>query len=47
MQSRARLAGHSIHTMLVALPIGLLLASVVFDALSLVVAGTSMSVAVC
>ncbi|MCU0627129.1 MAG: DUF2231 domain-containing protein [Gemmatimonadaceae bacterium] len=36
MQSRARIAGHSIHQTLVPLPIGLLVGSVVFDVLHLV-----------
>lgn len=42
MESRARLFGHSIHQMLVGFPIGLLLTSVVFDALSFRIAGPSM-----
>lgn len=42
MKSRARLFGHSIHQMLVAFPIGLLLTSVVFDALSYRIPGPSM-----
>jgi len=45
MESKAKLFGHSIHQMLVAFPVGLLLASVAFDALSQVFVGSSMSVA--
>lgn len=35
MESRAKLAGHPIHPMLVVLPLGLFIAAVVFDAISL------------
>jgi uncharacterized membrane protein len=45
MESRVKFLGHSIHQMLVAFPIGLLLTSVVFDALSRVVVGSGISVA--
>lgn len=43
MESKARFMGHSIHQMLVAFPVGLLLASVAFDGLAVLAPGTSMS----
>jgi uncharacterized membrane protein len=42
MESKARFLGHSIHQMLVAFPVGLLLASVAFDAVARVLASGSM-----
>lgn len=42
MESKARLLGHSIHQMLVAFPVGLLLASVAFDAVAQVLSNGSM-----
>lgn len=45
MESKAKAVGHSIHQMLVAFPVGLLLTSVAFDALALVVSSPSMSAA--
>lgn len=42
MESKAKLLGHSIHQMLVAFPVGLLLASVAFDAVAQVLASGSM-----
>jgi uncharacterized membrane protein len=46
MESRAKLFGHSIHAMLIAFPIGLLVTAVIFDVLHLVTDGglwTTMS----
>lgn len=45
MESRTRLFGHSVHQSLVALPVGLLAGSVVFDTMALLGAGTGMSIA--
>jgi len=39
MESRAKLFGHSIHAMLIAFPIGLLVTAVIFDVLHLVTSG--------
>src|SRR5215218_6853064 len=39
MESRAKLFGHSIHAMLIAFPIGLLVTAVIFDVLDLVTSG--------
>ncbi len=40
MESRAKLFGHSIHAMLIAFPVGLLVSAVVFDVLYLVTRST-------
>ncbi len=45
MRSRARLAGHAIHPMLIVLPLGLLVGAVVFDALFLVTGSANFAVA--
>jgi uncharacterized membrane protein len=42
MESKAKAVGHSIHQMLVVFPVGLLLASVAFDALALISSSPSM-----
>ena len=39
MESRAKLFGHSIHAMLIAFPVGLLVTAVIFDVLHLVTKG--------
>lgn len=45
MESTTKILGHSVHKMLVAFPIGLLLASVAFDTLSMAMGFSTMAVA--
>ncbi|HXV42575.1 MAG TPA: DUF2231 domain-containing protein [Anaerolineae bacterium] len=44
MESKAKILGHAIHPMLIVLPLGLLIAAVIFDALYFITANQSLAV---